>query len=413
MSGLRMATEAVARAGRGSSVQIIDAALRAVREHLGMPVAYLSEFVGDESVYHHVDAPGLEALIKPGDRRRLDDVYCRHILAGRLPELIPDTAREPVAVAMPITAAVPIGSHVSVPIRLRDGSVFGMFCCLSPEPNQSLNPRDLQTMRVFADIAAEQIQIEQEARREALEAEARIRNILASRQMDIVYQPIRDLGASRIAGFEALCRIPAEPRRPPDQWFAEAWTTPLGASFELVAIVKALEGLLCLDPTQYISINASPATLLDPRFGEIAMRVPPERLLIEVTEHAAVDDYARLQATLAPLRARGIRLAIDDAGAGHSSLRHIVQLAPDFIKLDMSLTRDVDTDIARRALVSALVFYTRETEAQIIAEGIETEAELATLRTLGVRRGQGYLLGRPEKLATYVKASAAPAIDAA
>lgn len=136
---------------------MIDRVLQSVRQHLGMEVAYVSEFVGNDSVYRAVDAPGLEALIKPGDRRSLDDVYCRHILAGRLPELIPDTSAIPLAAAMPITQAVPIGAHVSVPLKLSDGSVYGMFCCLSPSTNRTLNDRDLQVMRAFADIAAQQI----------------------------------------------------------------------------------------------------------------------------------------------------------------------------------------------------------------------------------------------------------------
>ena len=109
----------------------------------------------------------------------------------------------------------------------------------------------------------------------------------------------------------------------------------------------------------------------------------------------SLHDALPISKVLRPLRHAGLRLAVDDAGAGHSSLRHIVQLNPDYVKVDMSLTRNVDSDLARRALIGALLFYTRETSAHIIAEGIETEAELDTLKLLGVRRGQGYLLGRP------------------
>jgi len=118
---------------------IVQRVLQSVRQHLNMEVAYVSEFVDNTSIFRTVDAPGLEALIKPGDVRSLDDVYCRHILAGRLPELMPDTSEFPLAVAMPITQAVPIGAHVSVPLRLSDGEVFGMFCCLSPRSNKTLN----------------------------------------------------------------------------------------------------------------------------------------------------------------------------------------------------------------------------------------------------------------------------------
>lgn len=160
-------------ARQGSSIQ---RALSSVRRHLGMEVAYVSRFENGLSVFREVDAPGLEALIKPGDSRPLEDVYCPHILAGRLPELIPDTAAEPICQAMPITRLVPIGAHVSIPIRLADGTPYGMFCCLSPSPNATLNPRDLQVMRVFADIAAHEIE------REVAEAEGRARQQAELRQ---------------------------------------------------------------------------------------------------------------------------------------------------------------------------------------------------------------------------------------
>jgi GAF domain-containing protein len=135
----------------------VQHALQAVRRHLGMEVAYISKFVDERSVFEKVDAPGLEAMIKPGDSRALDEVYCRHILAGRIPQLMANTADHPFAAAMPITAAVPIGAHMSVPITLPGGRIYGMFCCLSPTPNASLNQRDLDVMRAFADMTALQI----------------------------------------------------------------------------------------------------------------------------------------------------------------------------------------------------------------------------------------------------------------
>lgn len=379
----------------GADNKIIDSALETIRQHLGMPIAYLSEIVGGKSVFRNVSAPGFEHLIKPGDSRNLDEVYCQHILEGRLPQLIPNTANEPLAAAMPITAAVPIGSHVSLPIRLANGETFGMFCCLSPEPNATLNHRDLATMQMFADLVSKQVNLGFEARREARSKQARIKDALSSRAFSMVYQPIVDLGDMRPRGFESLCRFPVLPALTPDVWFREAGEVGLGVELELAAIEAAMGARHDLTCEQYLSINASPATVLDPKFSALMSTLALDWLVLEITEHAVVQDYETLCRVLSKLRARGLRLAVDDAGAGHSSLRHIIQLEADYIKLDMSLTRNVDSDLARQALVSALVFYTRETGAQIIAEGIETEAELQTLKLLGVRRGQGYLLGRP------------------
>jgi len=131
---------------------------------------------------------------------------------------------------------------------------------------------------------------------------------------------------------------------------------------------------------------------------ELMSELPGHRLVLEITEHATVEDYDALRAALRPLRGRGVSVAIDDAGAGYSSLRHILALEPDLIKLDMSLTRNICLDPARKALAAALISFARETGSRIIAEGVETAAELATLQSLGVEKAQGYFLGRPMAL---------------
>ena len=147
-----------------------------------------------------------------------------------------------------------------------------------------------------------------------------------------------------------------------------------------------------------LAVNASPATILSGRLPAMLDSLPLRRISIEITEHAPVDDYEALRAALAPLRAQGVRIAIDDAGAGYASFQHIIQVKPDAIKLDIGLTRDINIDPARRALAAALIYFADKTDSIIIAEGIETKAERDTLTTLGVMRGQGYFLGRPVPL---------------
>jgi GAF domain-containing protein len=181
----------IASAGEAApGAGIVKRSLQAIRAHLGMDVAYVSEFVDDRAVFRHVDAPGLEDVIKVGDSQSLDDIYCRHILAGRLPELIADTATEPVAMALPITHAIPVGKHVSVPIRMPDGSVHGMFCCLGFKADHSLHERDLQMLKVFADLAAFEIERERAAANAMNGKRRRIRTVIDEGKLAIVYQPI-------------------------------------------------------------------------------------------------------------------------------------------------------------------------------------------------------------------------------
>jgi EAL domain-containing protein (putative c-di-GMP-specific phosphodiesterase class I) len=392
----------------GPDRDVIQDALVAIRNHLGMEVAYLSEFVDGRSVFRHVDAPGLEHMIKPGDSIPLEEVYCNHILEGRLPELIPDTAQEPLTQEIAITRAVPIGAHASVPIRLVDGSPFGMFCCLSPRPNPTLNRRDLETMRVFAQLAAKQVNAELESRREGRRRRAALDEVMAGSNFSVVFQPIMDLASLAMVSCEALCRFSTQPYRSPDKWFQDAAEAGLAVDLELLVMQTAVAALDRLPSGVSLSLNASPETIASGRLAEALDRRHLHRTVLELTEHAQVDDYALLARMLAPLKQQGMKVAADDAGAGYSGLQHMIQLAPDIIKMDMSLTRSLDADPARRALASAMTYYARETGAILVAEGIETEAELRTLQALGIARGQGYLLGKPVPLDALLAAHAPP-----
>jgi EAL domain-containing protein (putative c-di-GMP-specific phosphodiesterase class I) len=142
-------------------------------------------------------------------------------------------------------------------------------------------------------------------------------------------------------------------------------------------------------------MNVSPATLLTPECSELLGRLPLSRVLLELSEHDQVEDYDRLQAALAPFRDDGLRLAIDDVGAGFSSLRHIVVTAPDVLKIDRSIVTGLDDDPVRTKLVHSLVEFGHGCGVRVVAEGVETAGEAAALRALGVDYGQGWHHGRP------------------
>ncbi len=380
----------------------IDASLRFVRQHLGMEVAYLSEFVGDDLLFRAVDAPGLGDMVTVGGKMPLDAVYCRHILAGRLPELIPDTGQEPLCQSIELTHAVPIKSHVSIPIMRADGTPYGMFCCLSRQTRADLNARDLDVMRAFAAISAEQVNSRLARHSASLAMRTRTLELIENQSFDIVYQPIMDAPARKPKGFESLCRFRSDPYRTPDVWIDEARQVGLQQDLEICLIKEALRALDHLPDTVYISVNASPDTIASGALAEVFMPWPAERIVLEVTEHSKVADYDKLLKELDTLRFRGVRLAIDDAGAGYAGLQHIVRLHPDIIKLDISLTTQIDTSLVRRSLGAALVSFAREIGADIVAEGIETGEELDTLTGLGVPLAQGYFLGLPSNLETAI-----------
>jgi EAL domain-containing protein (putative c-di-GMP-specific phosphodiesterase class I) len=198
-----------------------------------------------------------------------------------------------------------------------------------------------------------------------------------------------------VAGYEALTRFSPSngDLMGPIVAFAAAARVGLGLELEIVTLRASLAAASVLPPQAFVSLNVSPELLLSGRLAEL-LAGHERQVVLEITEHVAISDYAALRRSLVGLGAR-VRLAVDDAGAGFASFRHILELAPDFVKLDIDLVRGIDTDPARQALVAGMTHFATDRGLHLIAEGIETKAELATLRSLGLEFGQGYLLGRP------------------
>nr|MDQ3282546.1 EAL domain-containing protein [Acidobacteriota bacterium] len=367
--------------------------LRLIRLHLGMSVAFVSEFREGERHFRYVDADDDAPPIREGDATLLSGTYCQAIVEGRLPQLIRNGEHLPALEAIGVTEKMDVRAAITVPIRLSDGTLYGTLCCASSAPDESLRERDVGLMQVFAGFAAQQLERDIASRRESDEKAARIQQILDDERFRIVFQPIVEIASGRIVGYEALTRFAAEPRRSPDIWFAEAAESGLGEELELATIAAALAQLPAIAEDAYLSINVSPSTINSGAIERALRTAPLERILLEVTEHDPIADYDAFRAALAPLRERGLKLAVDDAGAGYASFRHILSVAPDVIKLDTSLTRDVDRDPSRRALAAALIAFARDTGSRVVAEGVETAAELDTLRELGATNAQGYFLG--------------------
>src|SRR3954451_16187871 len=210
-----------------------------------------------------------------------------------------------------------------------------------------------------------------------------------------VFQPLVDLSTGRLIGFEALSRFDHEPRRSPDAWFNQAARCGRGLALEMEAIKAAL-ATPGRPPGTYLSLNFSPSALASPKIMAILPRNMSD-IVVEVTEHELASEDGGLEEGLAKMRARGARIAVDDAGAGYAGLNQVMRVQPDVIKLDRSLIEGVHSDSAKAALVEFFVMFARRVGAGVCTEGIETLEELRTLINLGVTYGQGYLLGRPSE----------------
>ncbi len=372
----------------------IERILAAVRGHLGVEIAFVSRYVeGGQRELTHV-ATDLDLPMGPGFREPVEQSYCWHILEGRLPELIQDPADYPFTKTLGITDFLPVGCHLNVPLKLTDGSVWGSFCALGREPDRTMGERDLGVVRAFAALAAERIQSSLESKMELSRTKKRIEEMLDGSAITIFHQPIHALDTDMPVGVECLARFPNSAKRGPDAWFADAEAVGLGVELEMTAIHCALETLSSVPNGKYATINASPATILSGALDQALEGCNRDKLVIEVTEHSEVQDYALLAKKLVRLKEKA-RIAIDDVGTGYSGLRHIVDLRPDILKMDMSLTRDIHRDPARRALTGALVRLSRDIDCKLVAEGIETVEERNAMAELGVDYGQGYFYARP------------------
>ena len=245
-----------------------------------------------------------------------------------------------------------------------------------------------------------QLQVRRRATERKQGSEARIRSVLhEDGALRIVFQPICALDGSGAVGVEALARFLGPPVRGPQDWFEEAEAVGLRRELELAAIRAAVAELDQLPGELYLAVNASPETVRSAALLKLLSRTDGERIVIEVTEHARIDDYKAVNEALSRIRELGVRLAIDDAGAGFASLRHILRLAPEIMKLDRTLIDRIENDRSRQALAAGLISFAQKIDATIVAEGIERRAEVSALVGLGVDYGQGFFFAKPAPLA--------------
>ena len=377
---------------RSEAEQQIADLLQTAKKSLRLSVAFLSRLDGTTQHLEVVES-SVPFLFQEGYQQKQELTLCQAVLDKKLPAVIPNLKDFPEAMKLPAARMPRLRSYVSVPVVLSDGELYGTFCAAGLTSDKDLTKRDKALMDVLASAAAVILEPEVRSHARRTEIEGRLAPVIAAGGPVVVLQPIVDLATGGRVGAEALSRFPAEWGMTPDVCFAEAHSVGLGHVLELLALERAADHLDRVGG--YVAMNVSPATLLTPECGELLGRLPLPRVLLELSEHDPVEDYTALQDALAPHRANGLRLAIDDVGAGFSSLRHIVVTSPDVIKIDRSIVSGLNSDPVLSKLVQSLVEFGHGCRVQVVAEGVETDGEAAVLRTLGVDYGQGWHYGRP------------------
>ena len=272
------------------------------------------------------------------------------------------------------------------------GEMLGVLGIVSYEPGvaDTLVER-LPALVTFGSILGTLVRPGLKARRRESADRTALQAVIESASFRPFFQPIVDLWDGSVVGHEALTRF--DDGRAPQLVFDLAARAGLGLDLETACLLASIAASERLPGTTYLSLNASPELVLSGRLGPILAEVR-RPVVLEITEHVEIDDYAGLRRELKRLGST-VRLAVDDAGAGYASFRHILELAPDFVKIDLDLVRGVDAEPARQALIAGMGYFAVKRKLRLVAEGIETRKELDALQALAVPYGQGYLLGRP------------------
>jgi EAL domain-containing protein (putative c-di-GMP-specific phosphodiesterase class I)/DNA-binding response OmpR family regulator len=295
-----------------------------------------------------------------------------------------------------------------IPLRTSKGMLGGLTASTSRPDGIAYLTERLPILESFGAVASALLGPGIQQRQQRGTIRAGLESVLSEHAFKPVFQPIVELASGTVVGYEALTRFADGTR--PDRRFADAAAVGLGHELEASTLSAALDAARGLPADAWLSLNISPGFLLDGSRLHRTTGHARRPLVLEITEHVVIEDYAAFRASVAELGAH-LRYAVDDAGAGFASFRHILELRPAFVKLDLALVRDIDTDEIRQALVAGIVYFARRTDCRLVAEGIETTAELAMLRSLGVDLGQGYVLGRPAEVSHWarVEPSARPA----
>jgi len=384
---------AAAPSGTDARQEIGDL-IEALRAHLDMDVAFVSRQVGGtHRIFTHVAARGVAPLAS-GDLNPNENSLCWLVIQGKLPERVTDTSHYEAAACLPITDAINVRAHFSVPMRRRNGQIHGSLCCFSYRPRPDIAERDMQMIRSVAAIVSDQIESRIELEERGESAAAEIARLIVDDALTIIHQPIYDLTDWHLIGHECLMRHKESPDISARALLDQARAAGRTLELELHIARKALATLDPEHPERFIAINVSPETLASPALGQVIPEGLASRLVIELNQQEAAREHGSIKAAIEVLKERAW-VAVSSEGVGFAGLQALVDLGPDIVKIDPEFLAGVAADASRRALVKALVQFAAETGVTLIAQGVETREDLQALRELGVRFAQGDVLGKP------------------
>jgi len=364
----------------------------------GIDLAVIRMYGPDNSVVP-VAVEGLESRAAPLVGRPLEPAHAARVRARALDGLWERSWDQIDNPYQQVLRDLGVHRTVNAVLRWHDAIIgdIGLGTC-SVDSAAPLRDR-LSTVEEFAVVASALLGPAKAERDHADAVRRTIQGVLKARSFHPVFQPIVDLASRDVVGYEALTRFDSGQR--PDLCFADAWSVGLGPELELATLSAAVDASRGLRSGAFLDLNASPRLLANAGQLRDVLWPAGRPLVLEITEHETIDDYDRLRDAIRTL-GHDVRVAVDDAGAGVANFGHIIDLRPDFVKLDISLVRRVNANLGRQAMVVGMRHFSRTAGCRLIAEGVETSEEAATLTALGVEFGQGYLFGRPEPIDAWV-----------
>lgn len=397
-------SEAIQAAERTSSLE--EAATSVCDGLASLPGIHVVDLVGflgsgDAVVVAHSGPDGL-----PGPGDQLSEARARHLQEratagawGERPESDPQEGE--ISEEM---RAVGVQALAFGPIRHGD-DVMGVLVVGTRDSRFAAVVADKMPSLVSFGASSNTVLVERlEARRREYRLRGTFDALLATRAFHPVFQPIVELESGETIGYEGLTRFDSGER--PDVCFADAWSVGMGAELELATLEAAIAAARSLPAGRWLDLNISPRLLQTPERLTPLLAAADRPLVVEITEHELIEDYAAVREAAAALGS-DVRLAVDDAGVGIANFGHIIELRPDFVKIDISLVRRVNADPGRQALVVAMRHFARTAGCRLVAEGVESDEERRTLRMLGVEFGQGHWFGRPEPVEHWAEGSKA------